>query len=355
MAQVTWLFRRHRALGNFSIENTFASVLHAWGPDPVPKWVESPEFSEGLVKRWKIIRYARRIETDILHITGDIHFAALAWPSWRRNRPVLVLTIHDIGFLAEFQGIKKWFFQKFWIHWPLRCVDHVVVVSKATKVAVLHEAPWYDPNMVSVIPSIVPQHFEPRQHMPKNQKPVALHIGLASNKNLVRHAIAMQGINLHLRIIGEPRPPDLALLDSLGIEYSWKARLSTEEMQAEYARADFLLFASTLEGFGMPIIEAQVIGLPVITSDLDPMREVAGDAALLCNPLIPDSIRESILKIIHNNDLKHQLISSGFINVQRFSVHDVVRQHQNLYRRLSSERPMNARNLINDHSKGQNH
>lgn len=342
MTQVTWLFRRHRALGNFSIENTFASVLHAWGPGPVPKWVESPEFSEGLVKRWKIIRYARRIETDILHITGDIHFAALAWPSWRRNRPVLVLTIHDIGFLAEFQGIKKWFFHKLWIHLPLRCVDHVVVVSEATKDAVLREAPWFDTNRVSVIPSIIPPHFEPRQDMPANKKPVALHIGLASNKNLARHAKAMQGINLHLRIIGEPKPPDLALLDSLGIEYSWKARLSTEEMQAEYARADLLLFASTLEGFGMPIIEAQVIGVPVITSDLDPMREVAGDAALLCNPLIPDSIRESIIKILHNNDLRHQLISSGFINAQRFSVHDVVRQHKNLYHRLSSERPMNA-------------
>ena len=53
------------------------------------------------------------------------------------------------------------------------------------------------------------------------------------------------------------------------VDYSWASRLS-KEMQNEYANANLLLFASTLEGFGLPIIEAQTVGLPVITSNLDP-------------------------------------------------------------------------------------
>ena len=83
------------------------------------------------------------LETDILHITGDIHFAALAWPKWRRNRPQVVLTIHDIGFIHDHTGWKRWLMKKIWIAWPLRCVDQLITVSEATKEAVLREAPWF--------------------------------------------------------------------------------------------------------------------------------------------------------------------------------------------------------------------
>ena len=52
----SWLFRRKRALGNFSIENSFAEVQRAWGDGSKPKWVEVSHYSEGLTNRLKIIR-----------------------------------------------------------------------------------------------------------------------------------------------------------------------------------------------------------------------------------------------------------------------------------------------------------
>ena len=103
-------------------------------------WIEATHFSEGWLNRWNIIRQTRALETDILHITGDIHFAALAWPKWRRNRPQVVLTIHDIGFIHDHTGWKRWLMKKIWITWPLRCVDQLITVSEATKEAVLKEA-----------------------------------------------------------------------------------------------------------------------------------------------------------------------------------------------------------------------
>ena len=108
MNSTVWLFRKKRALGNFSIEQSFQEVANAWPESPKPIWIEATQFSEGWLNRWNIIRQTRALETDILHITGDIHFAALAWPKWRRNRPQVVLTIHDIGFIHDHTGWKRW-------------------------------------------------------------------------------------------------------------------------------------------------------------------------------------------------------------------------------------------------------
>ena len=319
MFRMTWLFRKKRTLGNFSIEASFQEVANAWPQESKPKWIEATHFSEGWLNRLKIIRQARAIKTDILHITGDIHFAALAWPKWRRNRPQVILTIHDIGFVHEHMGWKRWLMKKIWITWPLRCVDELITVSEATKKAVLREAPWFSAERITVIPTVVPQHFHPRLVEPQNPKPVALHIGLADNKNLRRHAEALQGLNIHLRIIGEPSEADTLLLKQLKIEYSAQSKLTDVEMQHAYATSDFLLFASTLEGFGMPILEAQMVGLPVITSNIDPMREVAGAGALLCNPLETESIRQAVAELIQNESLQKQLIEAGRENHKRYS------------------------------------
>ena len=332
---ITWLSRKKRALGNFSVENSFSEVIRAWTSENKPKWVEASHFSEGLTNRLNIIRETRKIQTTILHITGDIHFAALAWPKWRKNRPQVVLTIHDIGFLTDFSGFKLWMIHKLWIRWPLRCVDHLVVVSNATKEAVLKEAPWFPVAKISVIPSVVPQHFKPRQGRPRNKKPVALHIGLAENKNLKGHSEALVGLSVHLRIIGEPSITDHTRLQALNIDYSWSSRLSDEDMQAEYTNADVLLFASKLEGFGMPIIEAQTVGVPVITSDFDPMREVAGTGALLCDPDESQTIKACIECILADRELHASLITAGFENVKRYSPAEAAHQHHELYDQLT--------------------
>ena len=163
---------KKRALGNFSIEQSFQEVAKAWPESPKPIWIEATQFSEGWLNRWNIIRQTRAIVTDVLHITGDIHFAALAWPKWRRNRPQVVLTIHDIGFIHDHTGWKRWLMKKIWITWPLRCVDQLVTVSEATKEDVLKEASWFDPTKITVIPTVVPQHFNREKLNPTTPNPL---------------------------------------------------------------------------------------------------------------------------------------------------------------------------------------
>ena len=304
MPKVIWYFRKKRALGNFSIENSFRELLPDFeGTEWDIEWREASWFSEGVLNRVRIALEARRLEADIVHITGDIHFSALFM-----TRRKVVLTIHDNGFLEAYSGWKRWLMKKLWLDWPLRRCDRVVAVSNATKQGILEHTDFPE-DQIAVIHSVVPSHFKPRTVLPTNPKPVLLHIGLAPNKNLRGHAEAIRGLDVLLRIIGEPSEADRTLLKSLGIDWEWKSRLSDDEMQEAYATSDVLLFCSTLEGFGMPILEAKAVGLPVITSDIEPMNEVGKGFATMANPFDPKSMRMAI-----ENQLRarRELLPSSF-------------------------------------------
>ena len=71
------------------------------------------------------------------------------------------------------------------------------------------------------------------------------------------------------------------------------------------------MFASTYEGFGLPIVEAQAIGLPVITSNMPPMNDTAGDGALLVDPLDEGEIRTALEQLLHSPDVARQLSEQG--------------------------------------------
>ena len=77
--------------------------------------------------------------------------------------------------------------------------------------------------------------------------------------------------------------------------------LSQEAIIQQYIDCDMLSFVSTYEGFGMPIIEAQAIGRPVITSNIGAMKEVALDTACLVDPYDVESIKNGIQKLIREN------------------------------------------------------
>jgi len=71
-------------------------------------------------------------------------------------------------------------------------------------------------------------------------------------------------------------------------------RLTDAELVEAYRRCDMVVFASLYEGFGLPILEAQAMGRPVITSNFGAMREAAGDGALLVDPYSVESIRDAV-------------------------------------------------------------
>jgi glycosyltransferase involved in cell wall biosynthesis len=95
--------------------------------------------------------------------------------------------------------------------------------------------------------------------------------------------------------------------------------ISEEELVIMYNLADCYLYPSLYEGFGLPILEAQACGCPVITSNVSSCPEVAGEGALYVDPRNIDEIAQSMLRIAKDKKLKQSLIAAGMKNCRRFT------------------------------------
>ena len=161
-----------------------------------------------------------------------------------------------------------------------------------------------------------------------------LQIGTDFNKNLENLAKALKNIACTLVIIGRLSVVQKEMLASLGIDYINKFSLSISELYKEYIKADMLTFVSTIEGFGLPILEAQATGLPVVTSNCSSMPEVAGGGALLVDPFEPKSIQEGIMEMIKNKYKRACWVEKGYMNVERFSKEKIASDYLKLYEDL---------------------
>lgn len=95
--------------------------------------------------------------------------------------------------------------------------------------------------------------------------------------------------------------------------------VADEDMPALYTAADLFAFPTLYEGFGIPVIEAQTCGTPVLTSNCSALPEVGGDAAIYVDPYSVDHICEGMLKILNSFALQKQLAEKGYQNAKRFS------------------------------------
>ncbi len=100
---------------------------------------------------------------------------------------------------------------------------------------------------------------------------------------------------------------EMGLRDSVQIT-GWVPR---EELYSLYERARAFVYPSMFEGFGMPVLEAMAAGIPVACSDIPPLREVAGDAALYFDPLNEDAIAASIERVMSDPHLRDRLAQAG--------------------------------------------
>ena len=92
-----------------------------------------------------------------------------------------------------------------------------------------------------------------------------------------------------------------------------------EDMPALYSAADLFAFPTLYEGFGIPVIEAQRCGTPVVTSNCSALPEVAGDGAVLVDPHDVENICAGMTKVLGDKDYAGELIRRGLENAKRFS------------------------------------
>jgi glycosyltransferase involved in cell wall biosynthesis len=116
-------------------------------------------------------------------------------------------------------------------------------------------------------------------------------------------------------------------------------------MVQSYVECDMLAFPSTYEGFGMPILEAQAVERPVVTSSVASMPEVAGEGACLVDPFDVASIRAGVLRVMHDAAYRQSLVVAGRRNCARFSPREIAEAYARVYREIAAAQISGDRTL----------
>ena len=318
------LFRKQGQF--FSIERIFAGLTPFFATRfNVLRW-EAPYSSPRHILR--NLSSARRTPADVYHITGDIHYITLALPRRRT-----IVTIHDCVFLYAHKGLKRRLLKWLFLDMPVRRSRLVTTISERTRQDIISNT-GCPAEKVVVIPNPIDSHIFYTPAAFREQEPVILFIGATPNKNLTRVITALQGIPCRLEIVGIISEELTAALQNHGIRYRVESGLSDQQMAEKYAASDLVLFPSTFEGFGLPIIEGQKAGRPVITSNLSPMKEVAAGAACLVDPYDIASIRDGVLRVIGDREYRRQLVEDGLKNAERFIARNIALQYMDCYRQV---------------------
>ncbi len=140
------------------------------------------------------------------------------------------------------------------------------------------------------------------------------------HKNLERLIEAMRSVDATLVLPGYATPFDAELRERAdGTRVVLTGWLSDADLEGLYRLATCLAFPSLAEGFGLPVLEAMRRGLPVACADATSLPEVAGDAALLFDPLETGAIAGALRRLIGDEGLRHDLAARGRERAERFS------------------------------------
>ncbi len=325
------LFYRHPAPEYHSIELIFDTVTDYFSETLKIKKIYAPYKSKGFFKRVLIGLHARKNQADVNHITGDIHFIA---PFLKKKKTVL--TIHDVGSIKSGNFFKDLILKWFWFSIPVRSVAYVTVISEFTRQELLKHV-RVNPEKVIVVPDCVSPKFQFKPKEFNTEKPVILQIGTKENKNLPRLIAALKDIHCKLIIVGKLNEKQHDLLKKYTIDYENYFNIPEDELVKLYENSDIVSFVSTYEGFGMPVIEANACGRPVITSNIEPMAGIVANAALKVNPFNIEDIKNAIKAIINDEELRNKLIKNGLENVKKYRPEHIAMQYYNLYQKILSK------------------
>jgi glycosyltransferase involved in cell wall biosynthesis len=264
--------------------------------------------NSGIYPNWywrsfKIASLLKQSDISIYHgLSHEIPFGI------HKTRVKSVVTVHDLLFL-DFPQDYAWHDRQIYYHkmkYALKVADRIVAISSYTKKRILHHFD-VDPDQIVVIPPIAESTFWFDDSNPINTDSLQSY-NLPQNYFLFVGSWGMrknlQAVIKALELLNWPLP--LVVLGKQGklLEGDFNQKmvhfingLERIELKSLYKKSNGLLFPSIAEGFGLPVLEALMCGIPVLTSKDSAMSEVANELALLVDPLSVEDIASCILKL----------------------------------------------------------
>lgn len=330
--RIHFFFRKPRAGETYSLERLFDAIIKEIPTDRFDvRRITCPLDSKGIARRILLMLWAATQQGDLNHITGDISFIGILM---QRRRTVQ--TIPDGRSLQRLTGFGRKAYELLWVRLPLYRAGRITAISEATRAEV--EPYARTGAKIRVIPCCVTINISKCEQEGLPVPPRILQIGTMSNKNLERVIAALEGCVCVLVIIGPLSSHQRELLEKAKIVFENYVALSNLEIVEQYKQSTLLTFVSTYEGFGLPILEAQAVGRPVVTSDREPMKSVAGAGAICVSPEDVGEIKDAIREILSNKTKRNQLIDYGRENVANYTPSKIAKSYCALYQELLNER-----------------
>lgn len=231
----------------------------------------------------------------------------------------VVTTVHDFTYEKFVKGPAQWLhtWQK---NRAIRNSDIIICVSHNTAKDLMKYCP-VDQKKIRVVHNGVSESYYPLSIQCDFNYNSVLFVGARGgykNFNLAIDAVAAVA-NLELHIVGggELSSAELQQLeDKLSGRYRWLGRLNDDELNMAYNSAYALLYPSSYEGFGIPIIEAMRAGCPVIAVNVSSIPEVAGDAAILVDSPSSLAFSDALRKVAEQ---RQQMVVAGLSQATKFS------------------------------------
>ena len=328
--RVVHLQRRPRAVANHSIEQSFALVRTALAPRMDIRLAIMPRESRGLLDRLAIARAAAAERGDVLHLLGDITFAGAATDPRRT-----IVTVLDCIHETWPQPVRRALVAFGWLTLPAWRGVTFSAISRFTAERVAHHT-RVPLDAITVIPPAVDPRFAAAWSPLPSGAPLALIVGTTPNKNVARALRALAGLDVQALVIGPLDEEARRIAREARIVLEQHDRVDETFLLDAYRRAHVVLFPSLYEGFGLPIVEAQAAGRPVVTSDLSPTRETAGGAAWLVNPLDVESIRAGVRAALAPGADRDARLSAARANATRFAPGPIADAWERLYREVAA-------------------
>lgn len=289
-----------------------------------------------LKKKCPLLQLFRYLNPKIKNKSKFI-FHSSYYRTCSNKQAINITTVHDFTYEYFYSGLKKQIhsWQKYR---AIRNSDFIICISENTKKDLLKFLPEIDEKKVRVIYNGVSDDYYPITEEISSYLPFPIYsyiifIGSREKyKNFKLTVDAITSSNYKLVIVGAKlSQEELNFLNSkIPGRYKEMGRIDNITLNRLYNGAFALIYPSQYEGFGIPVLEAQKAGCPVVAYRSSSIPEIIGATPLLLNELTADSI-ENCLNILTDIEARKSIINKGLENARRFTWDKMYEQVLELY------------------------
>lgn len=299
-----------------------------------------------LRKLWWEYYGVRRLPPDV----QVVHIPFMAHPTVRMRVPSVV-TVHDLIPFRLTSYHQSWRERSYFRHVArsLPYADRLVAISQATLSDLATLFPSLVPKAVVIPNGVHPEFYEkvPAERVARltrrfalRQRPRVLYVGGYDERKNVKMLLKAMALAFagrregELVLVGAEEVPEVRRwLDEVKLtdRTILTPFVSREELVALYSDADVFVYPSRYEGFGMPPAQALAVGVPVVASDIPPVREVIQHFGVLVDPDSVEAWTVAVQRAMDSPAAMHQMVIEGQSYAERFSWRAIALQYKSVY------------------------